>query len=224
VGGWKRMVKRFWHEDMEIWKTICITGFFKSTIGTSFISIGVALIFNGFVNPDTVTNFYLFGIISILMGFVIYFVGDRYKRDQEKKNVEIIQTNTENYIQAESERIKVQMKKIIEEEEEKKEQAIKNRFAGLERGICTDISSGSTPNIEKYCRTREVDYTVLRYPQDFPMENIVEIGRQKAVSQGEVPTNDWLVNYVNALYVGGFISKKQCIHGFKILGREYDEI
>ncbi|MDH7506180.1 MAG: hypothetical protein QHH15_00490 [Candidatus Thermoplasmatota archaeon] len=202
---------------MGLWKTLILTGFIKSTIGTSFISIGVALIFNGFVNPDIVTNFYLFGIISILMGFVIYFVGDKYKRDQEKKNVEIIQSNTENYIQAESERIKTQMKKIIEEEEEKKERAIKARFSQLEKGICTDIQDNN-PNIEKYCSSKEVDYAILMYPQDFPMKSILEIGRQKAVAQGEVPDNEWMVNYVNALYVGGFINKKQTNEGLKLLG------
>ncbi|MDH7506178.1 MAG: hypothetical protein QHH15_00480 [Candidatus Thermoplasmatota archaeon] len=92
-------------------------------------------------------------------------------------------------------RIKI---KEIDEEEEKKELAIKSRFAGLEKGICTDISSVSNPNIEKYCRTREVDYTVLRYPHDFPIK-------------------------VNALYVGGFISKKQSLKGLKILGVGIDE-
>ena len=217
VGGWNKMENKYWHKDMEIWKTILCTGFIKSTIGTSFISIGVALIFNGAINSGVRETFYLYGIISVLVGCVIYFVGDMYKRQQEEKNVEIIQSNTESYIQAESERIKASMKKIIEEEETNKENAIKRRFDSLEKGICEDVADDN-PNIKKYCQSREVDYTLLIYPTDFPMKEIMNIGRQKAIAQGEIPNNKWMKRYVDALYNGGFIHKKQHEDGLLLLG------
>lgn len=214
--------KEYWHLYMSIWKTIILTGFLKSTIGTSFISIGVALIFNGLINEGVRETFYLYGIIAVLIGCVIYFVGDVYKRKKEEENVEIIQDKTEKIVQDESDKIKEEMKKIIEEEEDRKDKAIKRRFNSLETGLCAEVEKSDDGNnvLKEYCKSRHIDYSILIYPQDFPMKEVLKVGRQKAVAQGETPDEEWMDTYLKALYNGGFINLKQYTKGLHILGGE----
>lgn len=209
--------KELWHSDMNLFKTVIITGFFKSTIGTGLIALGISIIFNGLVNPGWNSNFPYLGAIAILIGVIVYFLGDIYKKDREKENVNIIQDKTERYVQDESERIKSHIHKIIAEEEEKKERTIKKRLELLEHGMCTDLEE-ENPTIKKYCQGRNTDITLLNYPEGYPTQEIVNIGRTKALFKGEEPTTLWLETYLKVLYNASLITMKQLKECLKLIG------
>lgn len=65
---------------VEYFKTMILTGLIKSTIGTAFISLGVALFVYNYVQPGVYVDHTPFiSVILVLLGILTYVVGDLYK-------------------------------------------------------------------------------------------------------------------------------------------------
>ena len=120
-------------KDVNFLKTILLTGFLKSTLGTALISIGTAL----FVK-ELFTNLYLLGgvdayifaLIGIIGGVLIYLLGDIYQKEKKEDELNLIQ-----------DRIIDIATKIIDQEEKQKNQRIDNQLKSIEYGLCNDIGA-----------------------------------------------------------------------------------
>jgi hypothetical protein len=75
------------YDMIQYTKTMLITGFLKSTIGTMLIGLGSAILAYSFIQPGYTAHAPYVGIILILLGCIIYFIGDIYK--MRKKNEEL---------------------------------------------------------------------------------------------------------------------------------------
>lgn len=116
------MDKGIYH-DIHYFRTMMISGFLKSTVGTGFISIGTTIIFMGLATPTYNENSIYIGITAMAIGALIYFAGDIYKTEQKKKEVKVIDDRIVNVKEETESQIKLEAEKvariIIEEEEEK---------------------------------------------------------------------------------------------------------
>lgn len=75
------------YDTIQYTKTMLITGFLKSTIGTMLIGLGTAILTYSFIQPGFADHAPYVGFIIILFGCIIYFIGDVYK--MRKKNEEL---------------------------------------------------------------------------------------------------------------------------------------
>jgi hypothetical protein len=176
-------VRKPWHGTMDLWKVILYSGFAKSVTGTSFVSIGVAIIFNGMVNPGWYQHYPFVGIIAILSGAIVYLAGDWYKKRKEEEHIEILQTEVELLV------------------EKRARELSKSFLAGLK--TYEPVDSGD------YDRMMEPGIECIKFPDSYPTLKIIEIGRDMALSNDIEPTLKYLRNFVKNLYKNGWISLKK---------------
>jgi hypothetical protein len=94
-------------------KTMLLTGFLKSTIGTLFISLGAGLLVYNYVQPSNYAAHTPYvGVILILFGFLSYFIGDWYKMKKKNEEFEHIDTHIEEKC---SEHLKEKAIEVVEE-------------------------------------------------------------------------------------------------------------
>lgn len=202
------------YHQFNYFRTMMYTGFLKSTIGTTLISLGVTIGFMSLSTPSYNENALYMAIIAVAFGFLTYFGGDIYKIEQKKKETRLIDNkittikkDTSDQIREEAEKV---VKIIVDEEEEKKQTAIKRRMAEMEQGICSDIIKLSENDDSLgYCGQRALNFKILSYPDGYPTDEMIKIATKKAILIRENPDKEWLENYFKILYEDGLISKKK---------------
>jgi hypothetical protein len=82
-----------------------LTGFLKSTLGTSFISIGLGTIIISIYDINVPDYFVMLGIICVLVGFIIYYFGDIYNinknEEMEFHRLDVVKKIVNNRIEEE---------------------------------------------------------------------------------------------------------------------------
>lgn len=218
---------RSWNENMDHIKTTIVTGFLKSTIGTGLISLGIVLEVQSYTQPGYYYYTPYVGIILILLGIIVYFFGDIYKVRKEKESVEIVQSETEELVNREAERI---AKIVVDRAEAEKLAMINRKFSQVEQGICGDLIFMTDDGRElPYCSSKlnTEDLVSIQYPDDFPAEEIVRIGIKK-INKLKLTRNK-IESYLIKLLSMGFISETKCVESFRIVegmykeGGEYDD-
>lgn len=197
-------------------KLIIKTGFLKSTFGTLAMTGGGGLIFLYFSNRDFYDVYLpVLGALFIAIGFIIYYAGDIYKINQNKEIEELRLKRAASLI---DQKISEEQERLAEEvvaQADAKKRAIDidtaRQMQEIRDGICSDISKLSSSEDElTYCKTHtgntQLEY--VRYPDNYPVNDILEIGMQKLKDRGEEVTTGNLDKYCTDLYELGLISNK----------------
>lgn len=214
------MKEEGWFDDIGYLSTILLTGFFKSTVGTSLISLGIGIITYYFVQPSSgfhpATPF--MGIILFLAGIIVYFFGDIYKNERKKEEGRVIKDKTQVMVMKEATRI---AQAIVDEAEKDKEKAINRKFKQVENGICNDLKLITKDGRElPYCSSVVNDgdnYT--RYPDDFPNDEIIKVAVLKLHGFGIPVTKEAIEGNLISLLSFGLISEEKCIDVLDELSR-----
>jgi len=119
------------YKEIKYTKTMMLTGFLKSTIGTGLISLGMLILFMSISQPGAyAAHAPWLGLFVMGLGCVIYFLGDVYKMIQKKKELTIIETRTHEIVE-----------QIYKEANEKRDAEVKAKLEEFEEAICTDPDS-----------------------------------------------------------------------------------
>ena len=196
------------------------TGFVKSAIGTSLISLGVSVAVYSQINQDWPSHSVYVGLLAVVSGFLAYVVGDWFKKKQDEAVIDTVQNKTEAFVKKEAEEI---ARKIIEDEENRAQKAIKMRISNLERGVCQDVNELDDDDKAKYCKGNlGLRLNILEYPDATPANTIVGVAVMKANYGGHAPSIEFIDEYLKTLFEGGWLSLrkyKECLeyvrsHGF----------
>jgi uncharacterized membrane protein len=119
------------YKEIKYTKTMMLTGFLKSTLGTGLISLGMLILFMSISQPGAYANHApLVGIFIIAAGCLIYFLGDVYKMIQKKKELTIIEKRTHEVVE-----------KIYKEVNKERDEMLQKKLEEFEDAICTDSDS-----------------------------------------------------------------------------------
>ena len=119
------------YKQIKYTKTMMLTGFLKSTLGTGLISLGMLILFMSISQPDTYAPYAPWvGIMVLILGCVIYFLGDVYKMIQKKKELTIIEKRTHEIVE-----------KIYDETNKERDEILQKKLEEFEDAICTNSDS-----------------------------------------------------------------------------------
>jgi len=199
-------------------RTMLITGFLKSTIGTGLISLGLTTIFVAYtaapgMYPDHTP---LIGIILLIGGVLTYYSGDLYNISQSEK-LEVLRLKkasdiVDYKINQEKDRLAEEVLKKAEREKEKIDIDVARQLRDIRDGICADLNQMANGDMDlEYCGThkgnKQLEY--VRYPDGTPVAEIIQIGINKLKLVNETVTIPMLKDYCNDLYDIGLITKNK---------------
>lgn len=119
------------YKEIKYTKTMMLTGFLKSTLGTGLISLGMLILFMSISQPGAYAPHAPgVGILLLILGCVIYFLGDVYKMIQKKKELTIIEKRTHEVVE-----------KIYKEANKERDEILQKKLEEFENAICTDPDS-----------------------------------------------------------------------------------
>jgi hypothetical protein len=199
--------------------TIMRTGFLKSTFGTLAMTGGGGLIFLYFSNRQFYDVYLpILGAFFILLGFVIYYAGDIYNINQSRDIENLRMTRASSLIDKKIEEEQERLAEEIVAKAEAKKRIIDidtaKQMQNIRDGLCGEVRKLSNNKDElTYCSAhngnRQLEY--IRYPDRFPVEQILEVGMEKFKEKGEDIAPRSLKMYCKDLYDVGLISKKKLI-------------
>lgn len=116
------------YNEIEYTKTMMLTGFLKSTIGTGLISLGILIIFMSMSQPQAYSvKAPWIGLLVLVLGCIAYFLGDVYKMIQKKKELNTIEVRTHEIVQ-----------QIYTEANAERDKKVEDRLKEFEDAICTN--------------------------------------------------------------------------------------
>jgi uncharacterized membrane protein len=119
------------YKEIKYTKTMMLTGFLKSTLGTGLISLGIMITFMSIAQPTSYHPYSpLLGILVVILGCIVYFLGDVYKMIQKKKELTIIEKRTHEVVE-----------KIYKEVNKERDEMLQKKLEEFEDAICTNSDS-----------------------------------------------------------------------------------
>jgi uncharacterized membrane protein len=119
------------YKEIKYTKTMMLTGFLKSTLGTGLISLGIMITFMSIAQPTSYHPYSpVLGILVVILGCIVYFLGDVYKMIQKKKELNIIESRTLEIV-----------KHVYQEANAERDQKVEEKLKEFEDAICTNSDS-----------------------------------------------------------------------------------
>ena len=119
------------YKEIKYTKTMMLTGFLKSTIGTGLISLGMLILFMSISQPQAyAAHAPWVGVLVMGLGCVIYFLGDVYKMIQKKKELTIIERRTHEIVE-----------QIYDEANKERDEILQKKLEEFEEAICSNPDS-----------------------------------------------------------------------------------
>lgn len=119
------------YKEIKYTKTMMLTGFLKSTIGTGLISLGMLILFMSISQPGAyAAHAPWVGVLVMGLGCVIYFLGDVYKMIQKKKELTVIERRTHEIVE-----------QIYDEANKERDEILQKKLEEFEEAICTNPHS-----------------------------------------------------------------------------------
>lgn len=119
------------YKEIKYTKTMMLTGFLKSTLGTGLISLGIMITFMSIAQPASYHPYSpVLGILVVILGCIVYFIGDVYKMIQKKKELTIIESRTHEIIE-----------QIYCEANKERDEILQKKLEEFEEAICTNSGS-----------------------------------------------------------------------------------
>jgi uncharacterized membrane protein len=119
------------YKEIKYTKTMMLTGFLKSTLGTGLISLGMLILFMSISQPSAyAAHAPWLGIFVLIMGCVIYFLGDVYKMIQKKKELTVIERRTHEIVE-----------QIYDEANKERDEILQKKLEEFEEAICSNPDS-----------------------------------------------------------------------------------
>src|SRR4030042_178962 len=145
-----------WLEDVYILyrRRMLISGFVKSTIGTSLISLGFGIMLLWAYTPNLADHTPLIGLLSIGLGFGIYYAGDLYaiakSREIEEVRLKRASKIIDDKIEKEKDRIAQEVINTAEEEKLKIDSDLARKLLEIRDGVCSDLNTMTDEDLP-YC-------------------------------------------------------------------------
>lgn len=112
-------------------KTMMLTGFLKSTLGTGLISLGMLILFMSLSQPQAyAVHAPIIGILVLILGCIVYFLGDVYKMIQKKKELNIVEKRTHEIVE-----------QLYEEANKERDEILQKKLEEFEEAICSNPDS-----------------------------------------------------------------------------------
>lgn len=193
-------------------KTMIMTGFIKSTVGTLFISAGTTVSVAPLIVQNLPDHTILEGIILILIGFIIYYAGDIYNinrnRDMEDMRLQKAGNLVDVKIKEERSRLAEQVLTEYEHRKAELKEELDMKMDKIQQGVCQIPGSEDV----EYCGPYQnnIQLQRIRYPDSVSADEILRIGIEKLEGRKgkNITTND-ISKYCNRMYEAGLISKKK---------------
>jgi len=198
------------------------TGFLKSTFGTLAITGGGGFIFLYFSNRQFYDIYLpIFGALLIAIGFIIYYAGDIYKINQNK-HMEVLRLQRassliDQKIEEEQERLAEEVLKKADAKKRAIDIDTARQMKNIRDGLCDTIAEIAPDGADLgYCNLHDGNEQLkyVRYPDNFPVDQILEIGMQKLKDRGDKIDPESLKQYCSDLFDVGLISETklhQCL-------------